>query len=155
MRYCCRGMWTGNAIDRLFIKWKFYLSDKIKWDFFQEMCSVSTAVWMHPLNSKETHGKKAIWKLSKNAMRCFEQSWSQHPTKQLLYCDLPPISQAIHVRRTAGHCWKNKEKTISNVFLSTPAHRCDNFSWPALLYIDELYADIRCRLEVVKKNDGP
>ena len=34
------------------------------------------------------------------------KSWKQHPTKQQLYCHLPPISKTIQIRwtRHAGHC---------------------------------------------------
>ena len=50
--------------------------------------------------------------------------WKQHPIKQQLYGYLPPILQTIQVRLAthAGHCWRNKDKYISNVFLWTSTH---------------------------------
>ena len=65
-------------------------------------------------------------KLDGNYRRMFHavlnKSWKQHPTKQQLYCNLPPISQTIPVRRTrhADHCcWRNDE-LLSDVFPWTP-----------------------------------
>ena len=48
------------------------------------------------------------------------RSWKQHPTKQQLYGQLPPITKTIQIRRTrhAGHC---RDKLISDVLLWTPA----------------------------------
>ena len=40
--------------------------------------------------------------------------WRQHPTKQLLYGHLPPITKTIQVRRTrhAGHCWRSRDELM-------------------------------------------
>ena len=52
------------------------------------------------------------------------KSWRQYSTKQQLYGHFPPIMKTIQVRRTrhAGHCWKNRDKLISDVLLWTPSH---------------------------------
>ena len=49
------------------------------------------------------------------------KSWKQHPTKQQLYGHLPPIAKTIQIRRTrhVRHCWRSKDKLISDVLLST------------------------------------
>ena len=49
-------------------------------------------------------------------------SWRQHPTKQLLYGHLPPITKIIQISRTrhAGHCWRSKDELINDVLLWTP-----------------------------------
>ena len=49
------------------------------------------------------------------------KSWRQHPTKQQLFGHLPPIPKTIWVRRTrhAGHCWRSKDKPISDI---VPVH---------------------------------
>ena len=46
------------------------------------------------------------------------KSWKKLPTKQQLYGHLPPISKTVQVRQTrhAGHCWRSKDKLISDVF---------------------------------------
>ena len=52
------------------------------------------------------------------------KSWQQHPTKHQLYGHLPPITKTIQVRRTrhAGHCWRSRDKHISDVLLWTPTY---------------------------------
>ena len=52
------------------------------------------------------------------------KSWRQHPTRHQLYSHLPPITKSIQVRRTrhAGHCWRSRDKLISDVLLWTPTH---------------------------------
>ena len=43
------------------------------------------------------------------------KSWRQHPTKQQLYSQLPPITKTIKVRWTShmGHCWRSRDELIS------------------------------------------
>ena len=50
------------------------------------------------------------------------KSWWQHPTRHQLYSHLPLITKTIQVRRTrhAGHCWRSRDKLISDVLLWTP-----------------------------------
>ena len=50
------------------------------------------------------------------------KSWRQHPTKHQLYGHLPSIMKTIQVRRTRhiGHCWRNRDKLISDGLLWTP-----------------------------------
>ena len=42
--------------------------------------------------------------------------WRQHPTRHQLYGHLPPITKTIQLRqpRHAGHCWRSKDKLISD-----------------------------------------
>ena len=52
------------------------------------------------------------------------KSFRQHPTKQQLYCHLPPITKTIKIRRTrhTGHCWRSRDELISDVLQWTPSH---------------------------------
>ena len=52
------------------------------------------------------------------------KSWQQHPTRRQLYGHLPPVTKTIQARRTrhAGHCWRSKDKIVSDVLLWTPAY---------------------------------
>ena len=54
----------------------------------------------------------------------FNKSGRQHPTKHQLYGHLPPITEAIQVRRTrqAGHHWRSRDELISDVLLWTPIY---------------------------------
>ena len=71
------------------------------------------------------------------------KSWRQHPTKQQLYGHLPPIMKTIKVRwtRHAGHCWRGRDKLISDVLLWTPSHERTKAGQPAWTYIQQLYED--------------
>ena len=74
------------------------------------------------------------------------KSWWQHSTKHQLYGHLPPIMKTVQVRRTrhTGHCWRSKDKHISDVLLWTPAYGQAKAGWPAQTYIQQL-----CRIRDV------
>ena len=77
------------------------------------------------------------------------KSWRQHPTKHQLYGHLPPIMKTIQVRwtRHAGHCWRSKDKLISDVLLWTPTYGHAKAGQPARTYIQQLCEDIGCNSE--------
>ena len=113
--------WT--AIDRLLVIWKSDLTNKMKRSFFQaEIVSIllnGCTTW--------TLTKRMEEKLDGNYTRMLRAilntSWRQNPTKQL-YGHLPPMTKTIKIRQTrnAGHCWRSRNKLISDVFLWTPFH---------------------------------
>ena len=76
-------------------------------------------------------------------------SWRQHLTKQQLYGCLLPITKTIPVwwTRHAGHCWRCRDKLISDILLWTPSHVWAKAGWPARTYIQQLCADTVCSLE--------
>ena len=71
------------------------------------------------------------------------KSWRQHPTKHQLYGHLPPITKTIQGRQTkhAGHCWRSRDKLISDVLLWTPAYGRAKAGRPARIYIHQLCED--------------
>ena len=77
------------------------------------------------------------------------KSWRQHPTKQQLYDHLPPITKTIQIRRTrhAGHCWRSRDKLISDVLFWNPTHGRAKAGWPARTYIQQLCIDTGCSSE--------
>ena len=77
------------------------------------------------------------------------KSRRQHPTKQQLYCHLPPIRKTIKIRRTryAGHCWRSRDELLSNVLLWTPSHGRAKAGRPARTYMQQLFADTGCSPE--------
>ena len=79
---------------------------------------------MHYLNANKTAGEKARRQLRMNAASNIEQVLEAHPTKHQLYGHLPPMTKTIQVRRTrnAGHCWRSRDKFISDVLLWTPTY---------------------------------
>ena len=72
------------------------------------------------------------------------KSWRQHPTRRQLYGHLPPITKTIQVRR-AGHCWKSKDKLVSDVLLWIPTYGQAKAGRPARTYI--LCEDTGCNPE--------
>ena len=77
------------------------------------------------------------------------KSWRQHPTKQQLYGHLPPILKTTQIRRTglAGHCWRSKDKLISDVLPWATSHGRAKFGRPAGTYLQQLCTNTRCSLE--------
>ena len=123
---------TWTAIDRLSIKWRPDLTDKIKRSFFQpavvSILLYGCTTW--------TLTKRMEKKLDGNYKRMLRailnKSW-----RQLLYGHLPPITKTIQVRQTrhAGHCWISKDELISDVLLWTPSHGRVKARRPARTYI--------------------
>ena len=74
--------------------------------------------------------------------------WKQHSTKLQLYGHLQPISKTIQIRwtRSAGHCWRSKDKLIRNVPLWTPSHGCPSLGQLGRTYLQQLSMDTGCSL---------
>ena len=79
-------------------------------------------------------------------------SW-QHPTRHQLYGHLPPIMKTITVRRArhAGHCWRSKDKLISDILLWTLTYGQAKAGRPAQTYIQQLCEDMECSPEDLPK----
>ena len=86
-------------------------------------------------------------KLDSNCTRMLQailnKSWRQQPTKQQLYGHLPPIMKSIKIRRTrhAEHCWRSRDKLISDLLQWTPSHRRAEAGRPPRTYIQQLCVD--------------
>ena len=109
--------------------------------FFPCSGHIDTALRMYYMDTNEMYGEKLRAILNK--------SWRQHPTKQLLYGHLPPITKTIQVRwtRHGGHCWRSGDRFISNILLWTPSHGWAEAGWPARTYIRQFCANTGCSLE--------
>ena len=109
--------WT--AIHSLSVLWKSDLTDKIKRSFFQ---TTVVSILLYGCTTC-TLTKRMEKRLDGNNTRMLRavlnNSWRQHPTKQQLYGNLPPITKTIQVRRIrhAGHCWRSRDELISDVLL--------------------------------------
>ena len=77
------------------------------------------------------------------------KSWRQHPTKQQLYGHLPLIMKTFKIRRTrhARHCWRSRNKLISDVLLWTSSHGRATVVRPARTYLKQLCVDTGCSPE--------
>ena len=142
-RHAANKAWT--AIDKLSIIWKSDLTDKMKRSFFQaaimSILLYGCTMW--------TLTKQLEKKLDSNYTRMLRailnKSWRQHPTRHQLYGHLHPIQ----VKQTwhAGHCWRNRDQLISDVFLWTPTYGRAKAGWPAQIYIQQLCEDMGCSPE--------
>ena len=136
--------WT--AIDKLSIIWESDLTDKTKRSFFQAAvvsillygCTTWTLTkWLEKkLDGNYTRMLRAI----------LNKSWRQHPTRHELYSHLPPITKTIQVRwiRHAGHCWRSRDKLISDVLLWNPTYGRAKAGRAAQTYIQQLCEDTGC-----------
>ena len=133
-------MWLAKAwtaIDRLSVIWKSDLTDKMKRSFFQaavvSILLYGCTTWAltkrmeKKLDSNYTRMLRAILK----------KSWRQQLSKQQLYSHLPFIKKTIKIRQTryARHCWRSRDKLISDVPLWTPSHGWAKAGRPAQTYI--------------------
>ena len=127
--------WT--TIYRLLVTWKSDLTDKIKCSFFQAAVVLillyGCTIWM----LTKCMEKKLDSNYTRMLWAVLSKSWRQHPTKDQLYGSLPPITKTIQVRQTrhAGHCWRSKDKLISDVLLWTPSHGWAKVGRPSRTYI--------------------
>ena len=112
------------AIDRLSIIWKSDLTDKMKRSFFQ---AAVVSILLYGCTTW-TLIKRLEKKLDGNYTRMLRailnKSWQQHPTRHQLYGHLPLLTKTIQARRTrhAGHCWRSRDKLISDVLQWMPAY---------------------------------
>ena len=77
------------------------------------------------------------------------KSWRKHPERNQQHDHLPPITRTIQAWRTrhAGHCWRSRDKLISDVLLWTPACGHAKAGRPARIYIQQLCEDTGCSHE--------
>ena len=140
-------VWT--AIDKLSIIWKSDLTDKMKLNFFR---AAVVSILLYGCTTW-TLTKRLEKKLDGNYTRMLRailnKSWRQDTTRHQLYDHLPPITKNIQARRTrhAGHCWRSRDKLISDVLLWTPTYGRAIAGRPARTYIQQLYEDTGCSPE--------
>ena len=127
--------WTD--INRLSVIWKSDLTNKIRCSFFQaavvsiQLYGCTTWTLTKRMEKKfDGNYTRILWAI-------LNKSWRQHPTKQKLYSYLPPIMKTIKVRwtRYVRHCWRSKDKLISDVLLWTPSHGQAKAGRPSRTYI--------------------
>ena len=139
--------WT--AIDRLLVIWKSNLTNKMKRSFFQAAVILILMYGCTTWTLTKRMEKKLNGNYTRMQWAISNKSWKQHPTKQQLYSYLPPITKTIIVRRTrhAGHCWRNRDKLISDMLQWTLSHGQAKAGWPAGTYIQQLCVGTGCSLE--------
>ena len=130
-------------------QFKSDLTDKMKRSFFQaavvSILLYRCTTWMLTKRLE----KKLDGNYTRILRAILNKSWRQHPTRHQLYGHLPPITKTIQVRRTrhAGHCWRSKDKLISDVLLWTPTYGRAKAGRPARTYIQQRCKDMGCSHE--------
>ena len=133
---------------RVFI-WKSDLTGKMKRSFFQ---AAVVSILLYGCTTW-TLTKRMEKKLDGNDRRMLQavlnKSWRQHPTKQQLYGNLPPITKTIKSRRTrhVWHYWRSRGELISDVLLWTPSHGRPKAERPARTNMQQLCVDTGCSSE--------
>ena len=149
------------AIDKLSILWKSDLTQlSINYRSYGNQTWPKCSFFQAAVGSILLYGcttwtltKRLEKKLDGNYTRMLRailnKSWRQHPTRHQLYDHLPPITEAIKVRRTghSGHCWRSRDELISDVLLWTPTYGLAKAGRPARVYIQQLYEDTGCSTE--------
>ena len=103
--------------------------------------AVSVLLYGHIIWTLTKRLEKKLWGATQKMQRTIlNKFWKQHPTKQRLYCHLPPISQTIKVRRTRHfeYCWCSKDELGSDFLLWTPTQRHTCAGRPTNTYISSV-----------------
>ena len=111
-----------NLLYKLLVIWKSDLTDKMKRSFFQAAVVLILLYGCTTWTLTKQLEKKLDSNYTRMLRAILNKSWRQHPTKHQLYGHLPPITKTIQVRRTrhAGHCWRSRDKLISDVYPLDP-----------------------------------
>ena len=125
------------------------LTDKMKRSFFQAAVVSILLYGCTTWTLSKRLEKKQDGNYTRMLRAILNMSWRQHITRHQVYGHLPPITKTIQVRRTrhAGHCWRNRDKLISDVLLGTPTYSRAKARRPAQTYIQQLCDDMRCSPE--------
>ena len=125
------------------------MTDKMKRSFFQavvvSILLYGCTTWMLTKRPE----KKLDGNYTRMLRAILNKSWWQHPTRHQLFGHLPPITKTIQVRRTrhAGHCWRSRDKLISDVLLWIPTNGRAKAGRRARTYIQQLCEDTGCSPE--------
>ena len=144
---------TKFGTHQLSVIWKSDLTDKMKHSFFQSAVVSILLYGCTTWTLTEWMEKKLDGNYTRMLQAILNKSWWQHSTRHQLYGHLPPITKTTQVRQTrhAGHCWRSREKLISDVLLWIPTYGRAKAGRPARTYIQQLCEDMGCSPEDLPK----
>ena len=143
--YCCLSIRVASVDENK----NSYRNITMKCNFFQAavvsilLCGCTTWTLNKHIEKKlDGNYTKMLWVI-------LNKSWRQHPTKQQLYGHLPPIMKTNEVRwtRHAGHCWRSRDKLISDVLPWIASCGRAKAGRPVRTYIQQHCADMGCSSE--------
>ena len=125
------------------------MTDKMKHSFFQAVVVLILLYGCTTWTLTKRLEKKLDGNYTRMLRAILNKSWQQHPTKHQLYGHLPLITKTIQVRRTrhAEHCWRSRDKLVSDVLLWTPTYVWAKAGRPARIYIQQQCEDTGCSPE--------
>ena len=134
------------ALDSLKAIWKSTLTNDMKRSFFQATVESVLLYGSTTWTLTKTLEAKLDGTYTRMLRAVLDLSWRDHPNKQQLYGDLPPISIKIRQRRMrfAGHCWRSKRELVSSTLLWKPTHGHAGIGRPPTTFIDQLCRDTGC-----------
>ena len=133
-----KGMaWTAcNALHKI---WTSNLSRDFKLKIFKAAIEPILLYGSETWTLSKRLEKRLDGTYTRLLMRVQHLSWKNHPTKQLIYNNLPPVSTIVKSRRVqfAGHCCRAEKEIISTLLLWKPSQsRGRSLSYPAVISRD-------------------
>ena len=133
-----KGMaWTAcNALHKI---WTSNLSRDFKLKIFKAAIEPILLYGSETWTLSKRLEKRLDGTYTRLLMRVQHLSWKNHPTKQLIYNNLPPVSTIVKSRRVqfAGHCFRAENEIISTLLLWKPSQsRGRSLSYPAVISRD-------------------
>ena len=104
---------------------------------------------MHHLDADLAYTEKACRQMHKNATGSIKQILEATSLKTAALLPPTTISKTIQIRRTryAGHCWRSKDKLISDVPLWALSQGRASVGQPDWTYLQQPFKDTVCSVE--------
>ena len=133
-----KGMaWTAcNALHKI---WTSNLSRDFKLKIFKAAIEPILLYGSETWTLSKRLEKRLDGTYTRLLMRVQHLSWKSHPTKQMIYRNIPPVSAIVKSRRVqfAGHCFRAENEIISTLLLWKPSQsRGRSLSYPAVISRD-------------------
>ena len=129
--------WTAcNALHKI---WTSNLSRDFKLQIFKAAIEPILLYGSETWTLSKRLEKRLDGTYTRLLMRVQNLSWRSHPTKQLIYRNVPSVSTIVKARRVqfAGHCYRAENEVISSILLWKPSQRRGrSLSYPSVISRD-------------------
>ena len=144
-----KGM-AWSACNKLHRIWTSKLNVSIKIKFFKTLIEPILLYGCETWTLSKRMEKRLDGVYTRLLMRVKHLSWKQHPTKIIIYGDLPPVSSIVRSKRVqfAGHCFRATSEIISPLVLWKP--NSVGRRSRKLTYVDTLVRDTGLEIQDIK-----
>ena len=127
----------------------YFRAIKMKCSFFQAAVMSILLYGFTTWTLTKRMKKKLVGNYTRMLRAILNKSWRKRPTKQQLYGHRSPITKSIKIRRTrhAGHCWRSRDKLISDLLQWAPSLGWEKAGRLARTYIQQLCVYTGCSPE--------